>query len=157
MLVSRCSRLCFRCSRVVYSSRRRRGGWRTLTGYGSGKYANITEVQHWDSIAPKRLYHSDLGDLYKNECVQKYLQQLMEEYRDLSKKLEHAYLSESDRKVLIKKHSELLPLANVFKNVEEALKDLEEVISLLHGEGLFLSVVMSVGIYYLYVNQNIDI
>lgn len=98
------------------------------------KYANITEVQHWDTVAPKRLYHSDLGDLYKNECVQKYLQQLMEEYRDLSKKLEHAYLSESDRKVLIKKHSELLPLANVFKKAEEAMKDLEEVLSLLHGE-----------------------
>lgn len=96
-------------------------------------YANITEVQHCGGVDTKRLYHSDLGDLYKNECVQKYLRQVMEEYRDLNKRLEHTCLTESDRKVLIKKHSELLPLANVFENIEQALKELEEVLSLLHG------------------------
>lgn len=57
----------------------------------------------------------------------------MEEYRDLSKKLQHAYLSESDRKVLMKKQTELLPLANVFERAEQAMKDLEEVRSLLHS------------------------
>ncbi|KAA8579712.1 peptide chain release factor 1, mitochondrial isoform X2 [Etheostoma spectabile] len=126
MLVSRWSRLCSLCSRVVYSSRGRRAGWRTLTGHSR------TQAQHWGTVAPRRLYHSDLGDLYKNESVQRYLQQLMEEFRDLSKKLQHAYLSESDRKVLSKKHTELLPLANVFESIEEALKDLEEVLSYLH-------------------------
>lgn len=122
-------RLCSSCSRVVYSSRKG-AGWRTLTGHTG---LNLIEVQHWDKVTLKRFCHSDLGDLYKNESVQRYLQQLMEEYRDLSKKLQHAYLSESDRKVLIKKHTELLPLANVFRSIEQALKDLEEVLSVLHS------------------------
>ncbi|KAM9334212.1 peptide chain release factor 1, mitochondrial [Symphorus nematophorus] len=136
MLGNRWFRLCALCSRVVHSSRGRRGGgggWRTLTGHTSLKHANITEVQHWGTVAPKRLCHSDLGNLYKNESVQRYLQQLMDEYRDLSKKLQHAYPCESDRKALIKRHTELLPLANVFESIEEALKDLEEVLSLLHS------------------------
>ncbi|XP_040887971.1 peptide chain release factor 1, mitochondrial isoform X2 [Toxotes jaculatrix] len=108
----------------------RGGGWRTLTGH---KYANITEVPLWSTAATKRLCHSGLGDLYKNESVQRYLQQLMEEYRDLSKNLQHAHLSDSDRKVFIKRHTELLPLVNIFGNVEQALKDHEEVYSLLHA------------------------
>lgn len=130
MLVNRWFRMCSLCSRVVHSSTGRRGGWRTPS------YASISKVQRWGAAAPKRLCHSNLGNLYKTESVQRYLQQLMQEYRDLSKKLQHAYLSESDRKVLIKKHTELLPLANVFESIEQALKDLEEVLSLLHSEYL---------------------
>ncbi|XP_062270726.1 peptide chain release factor 1, mitochondrial [Scomber scombrus] len=120
------------CSRVVYSSRSREGaGWRrTFTGHTT---LNSTQVQHWGTVLSKRLCHSDLGDLYKNESVQKYLQQLMEEYRELSKKLQHAYLNETDRKELTMKHTELLPLANVLQSIEQALKDLEEVKSLLTG------------------------
>nr|XP_020476192.1 peptide chain release factor 1, mitochondrial isoform X2 [Monopterus albus] len=132
MLVNPWFRLCCLCSRVVYSSTGRRG-WRTLTGHSSLRHVNITEVQHYDTVAPGRLYHSNSGDLYDNESVQRYLQQLMEEYRDLSKTLEHAHLSESERKVLTKKHNELLPLANVFGSIEEAQKDLDEVLSLLRG------------------------
>lgn len=133
MLMNRWSRLCAVCSRVVDSSR---GGWGTLQT--SLKHASMAQVQHWGTAAPKRLCHSDLGDLYKKESVQRHLQQLMEEYRDLGKKLQHAHLSESDRKVLIKRHTGLLPLANVFKSIEQALKDLEEVLSLLHSEYFIL-------------------
>ncbi|XP_049919249.1 peptide chain release factor 1, mitochondrial isoform X2 [Epinephelus moara] len=130
MLVSRWFRLCSLCSRVVYSSRGRGAGWGTRTGH-----ANITQVQHcWGTAAPRRLCHRGFGDLYQTESVQRYLEQLMEEYRDLSKKLQHAYLSESDRKVLMKKQTALLPLANVFERVEQAMKDLEEVHSLLHSD-----------------------
>ncbi|KAK5891437.1 hypothetical protein CgunFtcFv8_018689 [Champsocephalus gunnari] len=57
----------------------------------------------------------------------------MEEYRDSSKKIQHAQLSESERKILIKRQKELLPLANVFENIQQALKDLEEILSLLHS------------------------
>lgn len=129
MLVNRWSRLCAVCRRAVDSSR---GGWRTLqTGL---KHASMAQVQHWGTAAPKRLCHSGLGDLYEKGSVQRHLQQLMEEYRDLGKKLEHAYLSESDRKALMKRHTGLLPLATVFKSIEQALKDLEEVLSLLHSE-----------------------
>ncbi|KAL3999622.1 Ras-related protein Rap-1B [Sarotherodon galilaeus] len=133
MLVRRCLRLCSLCSHVVYSSGGGIGGWRTLVGYASVKHANRTDVPHWGRVMFKRFFHSDLGELYKNESVQVYLEQLMEEHRDLSKKLQHAYLSESDRKGLIKKHTELLPLASVFGSIEQAQKDLEEVSSLLKG------------------------
>lgn len=135
MLANRWFRLCSLCSRAVDSGRgRRRGAWRTLTGHAKLKHAAITGVQHWGTVAPTRLCHSDLGDLYKSESVQRHLQRLMEEFRDLSEKLQHAHLSESDRKVLMKRHAELLPLANVFQSIEQALKELEEVLSLLHSE-----------------------
>uniref|UniRef100_A0A3B4Y122 Mitochondrial translation release factor 1 n=2 Tax=Seriola lalandi dorsalis TaxID=1841481 RepID=A0A3B4Y122_SERLL len=133
MLVNRWFRLCSLCSRVVYSSTGIRGGWRTLPGHTSLKYANITEVPYWGTVESKRLSHSDLGDLYQSESLQRYLQQLMGEYRDLSERLQHVYLNESDRKQLIKKHTELLPLANIFGSIEQALKDHEEVFSLLNG------------------------
>lgn len=120
------------CSRVVHSScGRRAGGRRTLTGL---THANVTELQHRVTGASNRLCHSDLGDLYRNESVQRYLQQLVEEHRDLSRKLERVFLSESDRKVLLRRQAELQPLANVYASVEQALKDLEEVLSLLHSE-----------------------
>ncbi|XP_028256088.1 peptide chain release factor 1, mitochondrial [Parambassis ranga] len=130
MLVSRCFRLCTLCCRVVYSRGGRRaggGGWRTLTGQTGVKYAN------WPVVVPTRLSHNDLGDLYKSESVQRYVQLLMKEYTDLCDKLQHAHLSESDRKMLIKKHTELLPLAEVFGSVEQSLKDLQEVASLLQS------------------------
>ncbi|XP_010788109.1 peptide chain release factor 1, mitochondrial isoform X1 [Notothenia coriiceps] len=134
MLVNCLPRLCSLCRRVFYSSTGRRAGWRTLTGHTSLEYANITQVQqHWGTVAPKRLSHSDFGDLYKTESVQRFLQQLMKEYRDSSKKIQHAQLSESERKILIKRQKELLPLANVFESIQQALKDLEEILSLLHS------------------------
>lgn len=118
------------CSRVLFCNRgfKRRGGdWRALANVN---YASITDVQR---RAPKRLCHSKLGDLYTTESVQRHLQQLMEEYREINKKLQYAYISETDRKVLMKKQTELLPVAKVFESIEQTLKDLEEVLSLLHS------------------------
>ncbi|XP_020513992.2 peptide chain release factor 1, mitochondrial isoform X1 [Labrus bergylta] len=125
MLLNRWFRLCSSCSRVLHTNRGRGGPWRTRTG--------LTSVQHWGTVAQKRLCHRDVGDLYKTESVQRYLQQLMEEYRDVCRKLQHTHLSEADRKVLMKKHTELLPVASVFESIGEALKDLQEVLSLLHS------------------------
>lgn len=134
MFLNRWFRFCNECGRVVYSSCGRRRGWRTLTGHSTANYANATVLRLFASIVPRHNFHGDLGDLHNNESVQKYLQQLMEEYRNLSKKLQHAQLSESDRKVLLKRHTELLPVATVFESVQQAVKDQEEVISLLHSE-----------------------
>ncbi|KAG7478954.1 peptide chain release factor 1, mitochondrial [Solea senegalensis] len=132
MLVTRWFRLCSLCSRVCHSSRgRRRGGWMTLAGHSL--LANITEVPHCATLASTRLCHSDVGDLYKHESVQRHMQQVMEEYTDLRNKLELPHLSEADRKVLIKKHTELLPLANRFLSIKEAMKDHEEVCLLLNA------------------------
>ncbi|TNM94048.1 hypothetical protein fugu_002224 [Takifugu bimaculatus] len=131
MFLNRCFRLCNGCCRVVYSGRKRE--WRTLTGYRTPKYANTTVVGLCATVVPRHHFHSDLGDLHNNECVQKYLQQLMEEYRDLGRKLQHDHLSESDRKVLSRRQTELLPVALLFESVQQALKDQEEVTSLLHS------------------------
>ncbi|KAL6115232.1 mtrf1 [Pungitius sinensis] len=130
MLVSRCFRLCSSCSRVVPA---RRAAWRTLAGHPAVAHEHVTQVQRWGTVAPKRPYHSDLGDLYGTECVQRHVRQLVEEFRDVSKMLQLSHLSESDRKALLNKHAELLPVAHVFESTERALKDLEEVTSLLHG------------------------
>lgn len=65
MLVNRWFRMCSLCSRVVHSSTGRRGGWRTPS------YASISKVQRWGAAAPKRLCHSNLGNLYKTESVQR--------------------------------------------------------------------------------------
>ena len=111
------------------------------------KNANMIQVQHWGPLVPKRLCHPDLDDLYKNESVQRYLQQLVKEHRDIRVKLQHAYLSEADRKVLMRKHIELLPVTTAFERSEQAQKDLEEVLSLLHSEDFKVFIVSSNVIY----------
>ncbi|KAM4710909.1 peptide chain release factor 1, mitochondrial [Anableps anableps] len=130
MLSSRLFGLCSQCSRAVSC---RGFPWRTLKGHSRLQYANFTEVQRWGTnVVPKRLSHCDLGDLYDNISVQRYVQKLMEEHRIISRKLQHDHLSDSDRKALLKKHTELLPVADVFGRLEQAQKDLEEIHSLLH-------------------------
>ncbi|PWA32122.1 hypothetical protein CCH79_00013334 [Gambusia affinis] len=122
--------LCCHCSRVVS---RRGFPWGTLKGHSRLRHAVFTEVQlRGTNAVPRRLSHCDIGDLYNNSSVQRYLQKLMEEHRDISRKLQHDHLSDSGRKSLLKKHSELLPVAGLFGSIEQAQKDLEEVLSLLH-------------------------
>ncbi|KAM8904416.1 peptide chain release factor 1, mitochondrial [Spinachia spinachia] len=134
MLVARCLRLCPFCSsRVVHSGGDRRAAWRTLAGHTGAARRHVTRVQHWGTGAPRRLYRSDLGHFYGTESVQRHVRQLMEEFGDISEMLQRSHLSESDRKVLLKKHAELLPVADVFESIEQALKDLGEVTSLLRG------------------------
>ncbi|KAK2856992.1 hypothetical protein Q5P01_005727 [Channa striata] len=127
MPVGRCLRQLCQCGRAVYGSRGRTGGWRSLSG------TRVPDVTPWGTAAPTRRVHRGLGDLYEDVSVQRHLQQLMEQQRHLSRTLERASLSESHRKTLIKKHTELLPVANVFRSIEETLKELEEVLSLLYG------------------------
>ncbi|XP_077370053.1 peptide chain release factor 1, mitochondrial [Festucalex cinctus] len=111
-----CRRIC--CLRTVFScvvyNNLKRGRWRTM-------------------LATRRPFHSDVGTLYENDAVQKYLRRLMDSHRVLSHKLHRSNLSEADRKVMVKKYTELLPLANVFHNLEQALKDLDEVHSISHS------------------------
>ncbi|XP_017291939.1 peptide chain release factor 1, mitochondrial [Kryptolebias marmoratus] len=135
MLISRSFRLCPVCIRVVSRTCGGKQGWRTLMSRSTSmKYDKLTEkVKLCGIVVPKRHCQGDLGDLYNNKSVQKYLQQLMDEYESVSKQLQHGFLSESDRKSLVKKHTELLPLANVCGNIDQARKDLEEVTSLLQS------------------------
>ncbi|XP_069020275.1 peptide chain release factor 1, mitochondrial [Embiotoca jacksoni] len=80
------------------------------------------------AVVPERLSHGD-----HTESVQRYLRQLVEEHGHLSEKLERAHVPESDRKELLKRRAELLPLADAYGKLEEAQQDLEEVLSLLHS------------------------
>ncbi|XP_035983985.1 peptide chain release factor 1, mitochondrial isoform X2 [Fundulus heteroclitus] len=130
MFFTRWFGLCSQCSRVAS---RCELGWITRTGQSRRKYADFTGVQRLaTSIVPKRNSHYDLGNLYNNISVQRYLQKLMEEHRFISRKLQHEHLSDPDRKALLKKHAELQSLADVSGSIEQAQKDLEEVLSLLH-------------------------
>ncbi|CAN9498072.1 unnamed protein product [Ophioblennius macclurei] len=118
-------RLCYFYTRMAYSVWQGCGQWRILQGHSS--------VKLWRGVAPTRLLHADWIELYERESVQHYLQQLMEEHRDLSKKLQHAHLTEADRKVMVRRRTKLLPVADAQKRMEGAMKDLEEVVSLLKG------------------------
>lgn len=102
------------------------GGWRTLSGHRHQRPVQFC-------FAPMRPCHGGSEDLHNNVSVLKYVQHLMEEYSDLDQKLQHACLSESDRKIILSKHAELQPLASVFQSIEQALKDHEEVLSLIQG------------------------
>lgn len=100
----------------------------------------FTQVQQpWSLWAPKRLYHGDLGDLFGKTSVQRFLQKILEEHRELSEKLQRSHLSESDRKELGRRHGELQPLADILQTVEEAGAELEEVSSLRNSEFICLS------------------
>ncbi|XP_061534481.1 peptide chain release factor 1, mitochondrial isoform X2 [Phycodurus eques] len=111
---------------VAYNNLKR-GRRRTISGHTNAKHTNISVTQ------PSRLFHKEMGELYEIHSVQMYLRQLMENHKALGQKLHRANLSEADRKVMVKKHTELQPLANVFHNVEQALKDLDEVQSILNS------------------------
>ncbi|TNN56473.1 Peptide chain release factor 1, mitochondrial [Liparis tanakae] len=125
MLTTRSFRLRSFCRLVVLCS----GKWRTLTGHR----VYPTQALHWAPVAPSRLYHGDLGHLYKTESLQRHLRQLVEEFRDINRRLQRPYVSESDRKELSLRRTELLPLAAAFERSEQAAAELQEVISLLQS------------------------
>ncbi|XP_029596264.1 peptide chain release factor 1, mitochondrial [Salmo trutta] len=82
-------------------------------------------------VSSRRYCNNHLGDLYRNESVQRYLRQLVEEYRDVTKTLQHGFLNDSARKELNKREVGLSPVATAFQSAEHAVKDLEEVETLL--------------------------
>lgn len=80
-----------------------------------------------------RFNHRAVGDLHRDASVHRYIKQLMEEWTQLEQKLQHSCLSEADRRATLKRHTELLPLAHVWQRNELALRDHQEVLSLLQG------------------------
>ncbi|XP_019746500.1 peptide chain release factor 1, mitochondrial isoform X2 [Hippocampus comes] len=129
-----CRSLCrlravFSC--VVYSNLNR-GWWRTSSAHTGEKDA-IALAQRCITLTTRSLLHNDVGCLYENDSVQMYLRQLMDNHKALEHKLQRSNLSEAHRKALVKKYTELLPLANVYYKVEQALKDLDEINTILHS------------------------
>lgn len=106
---------------------RRSGGHRTAA-------PSLTCVCWPPTSQRRRSCHCDPGDLYENESVRRHLRRLVEEHGDAGERLQLASLSETDRKWLVRRHAELQYVADVFGKMEEAQRDLEEVLSLLHGE-----------------------
>lgn len=95
----------------------------------------VTRVSWPQLTLRRRRYHGDPGDMYEKESVRRHLRRLVEEHGDAGEMLRRASLSEGDRKALTRRHVELQPVADAFGRLERAQKDLEEVLSLLHGEG----------------------
>ncbi|XP_051914983.1 peptide chain release factor 1, mitochondrial isoform X2 [Hippocampus zosterae] len=122
-------RAVFSC--VVYNNLNR-GWWRTSSGYTGEKHA-IALAQRCITLTTRSLLHNDLGCLYENDSVQMYLRQLMDNHKALEHKLQRSNLSEAHRKVMVKKYTDLLPLAHVYYKVEQALKDLDEINTILHS------------------------
>ncbi|XP_064825921.1 peptide chain release factor 1, mitochondrial-like [Oncorhynchus masou masou] len=89
------------------------------------------ELANRSLVPTRRCCNNHLGDLYRNESVQRYLRQLVEEYRDVTKTLQHGFLNDPARKELNKRQVGLSPVATAFQSAEHAVKDLEEVETLL--------------------------
>lgn len=121
------------CGRVVYSYKAAGvGGWRAQSAV---RYAaNTPQVHTCHPAASTRLLHTGVNELYNNRGLQRFLQQLLEEHRDLSLRLQQADLTEADRKELARRHAELLPVAAGYERTERAQRDLDEVVSLLNSE-----------------------
>lgn len=108
---------------------------RVFRSSGGRNAAPAVTCVSWPPLMPqRRRYHGDSGDLYENESVRTHLRRLVEEHGNAGEMLRCTSLSEADRRVLTKRHVELQPVADVFRRMERAQKDLEEVLSLFHGE-----------------------
>ncbi|KAJ8256109.1 hypothetical protein COCON_G00199730 [Conger conger] len=68
---------------------------------------------------------------HREDSVQVYLHGLVVEYHDITQRLENGLLEDSERKLLNRRHVELLPLVTAFQNTEDAVNDLKEVEALL--------------------------
>lgn len=111
-------RLCLLCKRVVSRVGHRSAPWRTGEGHSGGA---------------SRLLHTDWIELYERESVQNYLQKLVQEHGELSRRLQHARLNEADRKAAARRHGELQPVTAALQRLEAAARDLQEVEALLDG------------------------
>ncbi|XP_034145820.1 peptide chain release factor 1, mitochondrial isoform X2 [Esox lucius] len=117
MLMQKCIQLCVSCASLVSAQHIHIRRWKDLA--------------RGSVLSSIRYCHNNFGDLYRNESVQRYLRQLVDEYRVVTKTLQHGFLSDTERKRLNKRQVELSPVANAFQSAEHALKDIEEVQSLL--------------------------
>ncbi|XP_077584878.1 peptide chain release factor 1, mitochondrial [Stigmatopora nigra] len=110
---------------LLFYSTLKRQEWRSLAGFAGGKHASFAVSLCRRTF--RCLFHSDAGDLYENDAVQKYLRHLVEDHKILGQKLDRSNMSEAERKAMVKKHADLQPLANAFHNVERAREELDEV------------------------------
>ena len=92
---------------------------------------------------PSRPLHTDLGDLYGNQSVQRHVERLTEEHATLANQLQEACLSDVERRGLNRRQSDLRPLVELHEQIRGALTDLEDVLSLMQGD-VFLGGVFNI-------------
>ncbi|XP_032729826.1 peptide chain release factor 1, mitochondrial isoform X4 [Lontra canadensis] len=78
---------------------------------------------------PRRYCHQSKM-LWKHKALQKYMEDLNEEYRTLDDCLQHMSVNEGDRKSLNRRHAELAPLAAIYQEIQEAEQAIEELDSM---------------------------
>ncbi|XP_061485910.1 peptide chain release factor 1, mitochondrial isoform X2 [Rhineura floridana] len=87
--------------------------WNTVT--------SIVVCNNW----PRR-YHQTPKTLWNHEALQKYLRTLSQEYQRIGQLLSDCSVNEYSRSTLNKRHTELLPLAVTFKEIQEAEKEIQD-------------------------------
>ena len=101
-----------------------------LSGQGSTLHYSAMPF----SISPRRHCHGGLDDIHQNASVQRYIRQLVDEYGEVTKKLQYTFLSDSERKELNLRQTELLPVEKAFRCTVNAMKELEEITSLIQSK-----------------------
>lgn len=96
--------------------------------------------QHWNwrrtPRGPAGLYTQQLTgrhchhfskELLQQESVQRYLEKMIEEYRQVTQRQNNTALTESERRTMSRRQIELSPMATVFRQSQRAVKDLKDV------------------------------
>lgn len=120
------------CYRFIHGARN--GGRTKLL---PPKQNSSWEYRSWNGgFSPKRTYCNNstaVVDLLQQESIQIYLRGLVTEYHHITQRLENELLDDSERRVLNRRHVDLLPLVTAVQNTEDAVKDLKEVEALLRS------------------------
>ncbi|MGH0175683.1 UNVERIFIED_CONTAM: hypothetical protein FKN15_071103 [Acipenser sinensis] len=97
--------------------------------------------QHWNwqrtPRGPAGLYTQQLTgrhchhfskELLQQESVQRYLEKMIEEYRQVTQRQNNTALTESERRTMSRRQIELSPMATVFQQSVKDLKDVQAII-----------------------------
>ncbi|XP_041115738.1 peptide chain release factor 1, mitochondrial isoform X2 [Polyodon spathula] len=96
--------------------------------------------QHWNwrgtPNEPAGLYTQQLTrrhcrhfskELLQQQSVQRYLEKMIEEYRQITQRLNDTALTESDRRIMSRRQIQLSPMATIFQESQRAVKNLQDV------------------------------
>ncbi|XP_046886922.1 peptide chain release factor 1, mitochondrial isoform X3 [Hypomesus transpacificus] len=133
MLATKCIRLCASCGRLGSRINPSTRGGMPVTLRLSGQGSTLHYSAMPFSISPRRHCHGGLDDIHQNASVQRYIRQLVDEYGEVTKKLQYTFLSDSERKELNLRQTELLPVEKAFRCTVNAMKELEEITSLIQS------------------------
>lgn len=67
---------------------------------------------------------------WKHKALQKYMEDLNEEYRALDQGLQHISVNEGDPRSFNRRHAELAPLVAIYQEIQEAEQAIEELDSM---------------------------